>query len=98
MLATIRGMTHNKYIGSLIGGIVAPLSDGPVYFDCYPNFSVYTFDETIDQILQLQIQTTGFDMKRREIILPSRPKAVFVILILFGQPSAIPPTETQSRV
>jgi hypothetical protein len=62
VLCTVRDMTHNKFTDSLIGGIVAPLSNGPVYFDCYPNFSAYTFDENIENILKLQIRTTGFDM------------------------------------
>jgi len=72
VLATVCDLTHNKYNDSLIGGIVAPLSHGPIYFDYYLNFSIYTFDETIDQILQLQIQATGFDMhqKRNNIALP----------------------------
>lgn len=48
VLATIRDLTHNKYTDSLIGGIVAPLSHGPIYFDCFPNFSIYVFDKTID--------------------------------------------------
>ena len=30
VLATVRDLTHNKYTDSLIGGIVAPLSNGPV--------------------------------------------------------------------
>lgn len=45
--------------------MVAPLSNGPVYFDYYPNFSVYTFDEHIKDILQLQVQTIGLDMKKK---------------------------------
>jgi hypothetical protein len=61
-LCTVRDMTHNKFTDSLIGGIVAPLSNGPVYFDCFPNFSVYTFDDNLGDILKLQIRTTGFDM------------------------------------
>ena len=55
VLATVRDLNHNKYTESIIGGIVAPLSNGLVWFDCYPNFSVYVFDENIDKILQLQI-------------------------------------------
>jgi hypothetical protein len=62
VLCTVRDMTHNKFTDSLIGGIVAPLSNGPVYFVCYPNFSAYTFDKNIENILKLQIRTTGFDM------------------------------------
>ena len=50
----------------MIGGIVAPLSSGPVYFDYYPNFSVYVFDDHIKDIMQLQIQTSGFDMKKNK--------------------------------
>jgi len=55
-------MTHNKFTDSLIGGIVSPLSNGPIYFDCYPNFSAYTFDENLGDILKFQIRTAGFDM------------------------------------
>jgi hypothetical protein len=73
-LCTVRDLTHNKFTDSLIGGIVAPLSNGPVYFDCYPNFSIYTFDENIENILKLQIRTTGFDMcpTRNKHICPSK--------------------------
>jgi hypothetical protein len=62
VLFTVRDMTHNKFANSLIGGIVSPLSNGPLYFDCFPNFSVYTFDENLGDILKLKIRTTGFDM------------------------------------
>ena len=62
VLCTVRDMNHNKFIDSLIGCIVAPLSNGPVYFDCFGNFSVYTFEKNLGDILKLQIRTTGFDM------------------------------------
>ena len=77
VLATVRDLTHNKYTDSIIGGLVAPLSDGPVYFDCFPNFSVYTFDETIKDILQLQIHTMGFDMKGKRNNIAIQTKACF---------------------
>jgi len=99
VLATVIDMMHNEYIDSIIGGIVAPLFDGPVYFNYYPNFSVYTFDETIDHILQLQIQTTGFNMKKKsKIVLPPRTKVVSDTLIPFGWPSTIRLAETPSQV
>jgi len=41
------------------------LSNGPVYFDCYPNFVVSAYDETLGDILKLQILTSGFDMKAK---------------------------------
>ena len=34
-------------------------------FDCHPNFSIYVYDEHIKDILQLQIKTYGFDMKKK---------------------------------
>lgn len=58
-------MTHNKFTDSIIGGIVAPLSNGPVYFDCCLNFAISVTDETLGDILKLQILTTGFDMKSK---------------------------------
>jgi hypothetical protein len=54
-LCIVRDLTHNKFTDSIIGGIVAPLSNGPVYFDCYPNFAVSATDETLGDILKLQI-------------------------------------------
>lgn len=77
MLATVRDLTHNRYTDSIIGGIVAPLSDGPVYFDCFPNFSIYVFNEIIKDILQLQIHTTSFDMKRKRNNIAIQTKACF---------------------
>jgi len=65
VLCTLRDLTHDKFTDSIIGGIVAPLSNGPVYFDCYPNFAVSAFDETLADILKLQILTTGFQMKAK---------------------------------
>lgn len=65
VLCIIRDLTHEKFTDSIIGGIVAPLSNGPVYFDCYPNFTVSAFDETLGDILKLQILTIGFHMKAK---------------------------------
>jgi hypothetical protein len=65
VLCIIRDLTHNKFTDSIIAGIVAPLSNGPVYFDFYPNFVVSAYDETLGDILKLQILTTGFDMKTK---------------------------------
>lgn len=53
VLSTVRDLTHNKYSDSLIGRMVTPLSNALVYFDCYQNVFVYTFDEHIKYILQL---------------------------------------------
>ena len=35
---------------------------GPVYFNCYPNFTVSLTDETVLQILELNIETSGYNM------------------------------------
>jgi hypothetical protein len=63
VLCILWDLTHNKFTDSIIGGIAAPLSNGPVYFDCFPNFSTSVTDETLADILKLQILTTGFDMR-----------------------------------
>jgi hypothetical protein len=64
-LCILRDMTHDKFTDSIIGGIVAPLSNGPVYFDCYPNFAASVTDETLGDILKLQILTSGFSMNKK---------------------------------
>ena len=61
----------------MIGGVVAPLSNGPVWFDCYPNFSVYSFDEHLADILKRQIKTTGFDMGSKRTNISIRTRGCF---------------------
>ena len=46
---------------ALIGGVQTSLSDGPVSFDIYPNFSVSLSDANIMKILTLGVQTSGYD-------------------------------------
>ena len=38
------------------------LYKGPIYFDCYPNFAVSLTDETVLQTLELDIETSGYNM------------------------------------
>ncbi len=38
------------------------LFQGPIYFNCYPNFAVSLTDETILQTLELDIETLGYNM------------------------------------
>ena len=64
VLCIVRDPTHHKFIDSFIGGIVAPLSNGLILFNYYPNFSVYAFDEHLMDILKLQIKTACFDMSQ----------------------------------
>ena len=77
VLCTIRDLTHNKFTDSLIGGVVAPLSNVPVWFDCYPNFSFYSFDEHLADILKLQIKTTGFDMRSKWTNISTQTRGCF---------------------
>ncbi len=34
----------------------------PIYFNCYPNFAVSLTDEIVLQILELDIETSGYNM------------------------------------
>ena len=42
--------------------VESSLYQGPIYFNCYPNFSVSLIDETILQTLELDIETSGYNM------------------------------------
>ena len=42
--------------------IESSLYEGPIYFNCYPNFSLSLLDETVIQALELDIQTQGYNM------------------------------------
>jgi hypothetical protein len=45
---------------SLLGVIEATMHDGPVYFDCFPDFTVSLSDPHILKVLTLSIRTQGY--------------------------------------
>lgn len=47
---------------ALIGGVQCPLSEGPVEFDVYPNFSISLEDPHALKSLTLGIQTRGYEL------------------------------------
>ena len=42
--------------------VESSLYQGSIYFNCYPNFSVSLTDETVLQTLELDIETSGYNM------------------------------------
>ena len=42
--------------------VESSLYKGPIYFNCYPNFVVSLTDETVLQILKLDIETSCYNM------------------------------------
>jgi hypothetical protein len=42
--------------------VESSLFQGPIYFNCYPNFAVSLIDETVLQTLELYIETSGYYM------------------------------------
>jgi hypothetical protein len=50
------------YQDALLGMIESSLYKGPIYFDCYPNFAVSLKDKTVLKTLELDIETSGYNM------------------------------------
>jgi hypothetical protein len=50
------------YQDGLLGMVESSLYKGPIYFDCYPNFAVSLKDKTVSQALELDIETSGYNM------------------------------------
>ncbi|KAM7462318.1 hypothetical protein LguiA_030439 [Lonicera macranthoides] len=63
LLIDLRDCRHNKFLDSLLGMIQTSLCDGPVYFNCFPNFSVSMTDKHILDTLTLNIQMNGYELK-----------------------------------
>jgi hypothetical protein len=42
--------------------VESSLYNGPIYFDCYPNFSVSLKDKTVSKTLELDVETYGYNM------------------------------------
>ena len=42
--------------------VESSLYNGPIYFNCYPNFAVSLKDKTVLKTLELDIETSGYNM------------------------------------
>ena len=60
----LRDNRHLEYRDSIIGAVQAGLNDGPVYFQCFPNFTVRLRDANILDLVVLHIKTHGFKFKK----------------------------------
>lgn len=63
LLIALRNCCHNKFNDSLLEIIQFSLCNGPIYFDCHPNLSVSSLDRNIFDVLTLNLQLHGYDMK-----------------------------------
>ncbi|WKA03382.1 hypothetical protein VitviT2T_021494 [Vitis vinifera] len=59
----LRDNRHLDYRDSIIGAVQAGLNDGPVYFQCFPNFTVRLRDADILDTVVLHVKTHGFKFK-----------------------------------
>ena len=50
------------YQDALLGMVESSLYKSPIYFNCYPNLAVSSTDEIVLQILELDIEISGYNM------------------------------------
>ena len=55
--------SHLRFNDSLLGMMETSLHNGPIYFNCYPNFALSLSDINIMDALTLNIKTNGYYMK-----------------------------------
>ena len=60
---TLHKVSHLRFNDSLLGMMETSLLNGPVYFNCYPNFAVSPSYKNIMDALTLNIKTDGYYMK-----------------------------------
>ena len=53
----LRDARHIRFSDSLLGSIETSLSNGPIHFNCFPDFSVCINDSTVIKALTLNIKT-----------------------------------------
>jgi len=67
VLLCLRDGRHLRFKDSLLGSIESSLYEGPVYFNCYPNFSLSLFDPTLLHALELNVKTDGYSMMKNAL-------------------------------
>ena len=63
LLIVLRDCKHNEFSDSLLGIIKSSLCNGHVYFDCHPNLFISLSEKNIFDVLTLNLQLAGYDMK-----------------------------------
>ena len=60
----LRDNRHLDYQDSIIGAVQAGLNDGPIYFQCFLNFTVRLRDVGILDFVVFHVKTHGFKFKQ----------------------------------
>lgn len=63
LLIALHDCRHNKFADSLSRIIQSSLCNGFVYFDCHPNLSISLTNKNIFDVLTLNLQLHGYEMK-----------------------------------
>ncbi|KAL4652134.1 hypothetical protein ACB092_01G210900 [Castanea dentata] len=63
VLLCLRDDRHLRFNDSLLGMMETSLHNGPVYFNCYPNFALSLTDRNIMDALTLNVKTDRYYMK-----------------------------------
>uniref|UniRef100_A0A251T9F0 Putative viral movement protein n=1 Tax=Helianthus annuus TaxID=4232 RepID=A0A251T9F0_HELAN len=65
VLLILRDARHTNFNNSLLAMAESNISNGPIYFNCYPNFSIGLFDPNILDTLTLTIKTKNLEFKEK---------------------------------
>ncbi|KAK2987236.1 hypothetical protein RJ640_017426 [Escallonia rubra] len=87
--AALRDDRHLSFDDSLLGIVETSLCNGPMYFNCYPNFSVSLSDPHIMDVLTLDIKTQRYNMR------PQAQNLVLIYRIYYKAMSTICPAFKQ---
>jgi hypothetical protein len=64
VLLCLRDGRHLEFQDSLLRMVESSLYEGPIYFNCHPNYSLSLYDQTLLLALELNIKTYGYKMMK----------------------------------
>lgn len=62
VIVSLRDARHLNFENSLLALVEANVSEGPFYFNCFPNFSISLADASSFEVLTLNIKTGGIPL------------------------------------
>lgn len=65
ILLILRDARHTNFNNSLLAMAESNIANGPIYFNCYPNFTVGLFDPNILDTLTLTVKTKNLEFKEK---------------------------------
>jgi hypothetical protein len=89
VLLCLRDRRHIDFQDSLLRMVKSSLYEGPIYFNCHPNYSLSLYDPTLLHALELNIKIHGYKIMKGAQALTSLYRVYYKLMKTTLEPQAL---------